>query len=43
MDKIDFTEKDLSHALEVKALMDNLLSDQDYQYHRNCKLFGTLS
>lgn len=41
MDKIDFTEKDLSHALEVKALMDNLLSDQDYQYHQKTDCFSS--
>lgn len=41
MDKIDFTEKDLSHALEVKSLMDNLLSDQDYKYHQKTDGFSS--
>lgn len=39
MDEIDLTEKELSQALEVKALMDNLLSDQDYRYHQKTDWF----
>lgn len=41
MDEIDLTEKELSQALEVKALMDNLLSDQDYQYHQKNDWFSS--
>lgn len=41
MDEIDLTEKELSQALEVKALMDNLLSDQDYQYHQKTDWFSS--
>ena len=41
MDDFDLTEKELSQALEVKALMDNLLSDQDYQYHQETDWFSS--
>ena len=41
MDEIDLTEKELSQALEVKALMDNLLSDQNYQYHQKNDWFSS--
>lgn len=41
MDDFDLTEKELSQALEVKALMDNLLTDQDYQYHQETAWFSS--